>query len=154
MHANIAHPRAPLDDPLMGGFMERVDEIDNLAHGWPGFVTQPTLPDEGQHFPAPLLVNVSVWASMEPLRAYTLTGEHARMLDRRAEWFVQSERPTYVLYWAPADEPVTEAAIKRRLDHLIQHGPTPYAFDFKKPFTVDEMLAYQAAGGAPAGAGR
>jgi hypothetical protein len=31
IHANLSHARAPLDDPQMRGFMDRVEEIDGLA---------------------------------------------------------------------------------------------------------------------------
>jgi hypothetical protein len=36
--ANIARMLAPLDDPLMAGFVARLDEINALADGSPGFV--------------------------------------------------------------------------------------------------------------------
>ena len=47
VHANVATARAALDDPLMNDFVDRLDEIDALAQGWPGFIAQPELPDEG-----------------------------------------------------------------------------------------------------------
>lgn len=53
VHANIATPRAPLDDPLMKGFVKRIDEIDYLAQGWHGFIAQPTLLDEGAIYSEP-----------------------------------------------------------------------------------------------------
>jgi catechol 2,3-dioxygenase-like lactoylglutathione lyase family enzyme len=80
-------------------------------------------------------LNVSVWESLESLDAYTHQGRHAEALARRGEWFVQgAEGPTYVLYWAPRGHTVTEKEVKDRLDHLAEHGPTPYAFTFERPF--------------------
>ncbi len=35
---NIARIKAPLDDPLMAGFVARLDEINALADRSPGFV--------------------------------------------------------------------------------------------------------------------
>ena len=50
IHANIAEMLTPLDHPTMGGFVNRIDEIDNLAQVTPGFEAQPTPPDEGTVF--------------------------------------------------------------------------------------------------------
>lgn len=148
VHANVAIPRAPLDDPMMSGFMDRVDEIDALAQGSPGFIAQPVLPDEGAIYLEPALLNVSIWDSVENLRAFTYTGQHAEGLEQRADWFEQPESPTYVLYWSPAGSIPTEAQIKRRFDHLNQHGPTPHAFTFGQSFSVEEMLQFTGGGGA------
>ncbi len=41
-----------------------------------------------------------------------------------------------MLWWLPAGEiPTVEQSVER-LDHLGAHGPTPYAFTFKQPFTA------------------
>ena len=60
IHANVAIMRAPLDDPLMAGFVDLADEIDILAQNSPGFVAQPTPPDEGQVFTGRVLLNISI----------------------------------------------------------------------------------------------
>lgn len=140
VHANVAIAKAPLDDPRMRGFMDRVDEINALAQGWPGFVAQPVLPDEGAVYTEPALLNVSIWDSVENLRAFTYTGQHADQLERRADWFEQPYEPRYVLYWSPFGKTPTEAQIKERFDHLKEYGPTPVAFTFEQPYSVHEML--------------
>jgi hypothetical protein len=119
----------------MADFVAQVEEINSLARSTAGFVAQPTLPDEGAVYAAPRLLNVSMWESVESLDAFTHQGKHAAALERRSEWFEQAEAsPNYVLYWVPKGHIVTEREIKERLDHLAQHGPTPYAFTFKQPF--------------------
>jgi hypothetical protein len=135
VHANVARARAPLDSPLMAGFVAQVEEINALARRAAGFVAQPTPADAGAVYAAPLLLNVSVWVSVEGLDAFTHQGKHAAALGRRGEWFEPpGASPSYVLYWAPEGHAVTEEEVKGRLDHLSQHGPTPYAFTFKQPF--------------------
>lgn len=142
IHANLARMRAPLDDPIMAGFLARMDEIDSLAREAEGFVDQPTPADEGEVFTGADLLNLSVWESVEALERFTYHGAHGRIMDRRAEWFEQSAAPTYVLYWAPAGQEPTEAEVKRRIDYLIKHGPTPFAFTFERNYSVDEMLDF------------
>ena len=146
VHANIAEMRADMDDPLMAGFVARIDAIDALASETPGFIAQPTPPDEGRIYPARMLLNISIWESVESLQRFTYSGRHAEAYVNRAEWFFQTEGPNYVLYWALAGQIPTEAEIKARIDYLAQHGPTPHAFTFKQPSSVEEMLAYEMEG--------
>lgn len=143
IHANLAHAKAALEDPMMSDFVAQIDEIDALAASWPGFIAQPSLPDEGEVFGGHALLNVSIWSSVAHLHEFTYDSHHTDMLDRRAEWFHQSDRPAYVLFWVPAEEIPTEAEIQTRFEHLARKGPTPYSFNFDQPFTVEEMLAYK-----------
>jgi len=142
-HANIAIARAPLDDPLMAGFVARVDEIDALAAACPGYVSQPTPPDEGTVYTGPSMLNLSIWESVEALEQFTYTGEHALMLERRAEWFHQRAGPNYVLFWFPEGQIPSEREVQARLEHLAAYGATPYAFTFDQRFTVRQMLDYR-----------
>ena len=142
VHANVARMRAPLDDPIMAGFMARIEEIDALAQKSPGFVAQPTPADEGAVYRDDVLLNLSIWESVESLHEFTYSGRHAQALARRAEWFEQKDGPAYVLYWAPAGHIPTEKEVKERFDHLRRYGATPRAFTFEQRFTVETMLSH------------
>ncbi|MDX1615805.1 MAG: DUF3291 domain-containing protein, partial [Candidatus Promineifilaceae bacterium] len=141
IHANVALARASLDHPRMADFVRQADAIDALARQSPGFVGQPTPADEGQTFTDRALLNLSIWTSVESLEAFTHTGRHALVLQRRADWFLPQDGPNYVLYWAPAGHTPTEAEIAARLHYLAHHGPTPYAFTFDRPYTAVQALA-------------
>lgn len=143
IHANVARMRAPLSHPTMAGFVDQVDAIDALANEAPGFLSQPTPPDEGQVFNGNDLLNLSIWESVETFDAFAHNGQHARVLERRAEWFHRSPGPNYVLYWAPADHMPTEAEVKERIEHLATYGATPYAFTFDTRLTVEEMSGFR-----------
>jgi hypothetical protein len=143
VHANVAIALAPLSDPIMADFLNRVDEINALAQASPGFVAQPTPADAGQVYTGRALLNLSIWESVESLDRFTHHGQHALALGRRAEWFEQRAEPNYVLYWTPSGHLPIEAEVQGRFDYLTRHGPTPYAFTFEHRFTVDEMLAFR-----------
>ena len=143
VHANIAVMRAPFDDPIMADFLDWADEIDALASRSPGFISQPLPTDEGSIFKGKTLLNLSIWETVESLQSFTYQGRHAQALDHRAEWFVQYKGPNFVLYWAPTGHIPTELEVKERLDHLVDHGPTPLAFTFEQHFTVEEALAFK-----------
>src|SRR5690348_4700784 len=71
---NIARMKAPLDDPLMAGFVARLDEINALADGSPGFVWR-LQAGEGSaaaylrlYDDDRILVNMSVWATVDALK--------------------------------------------------------------------------------------
>jgi hypothetical protein len=142
VHANIAIMRAPLDDPIMAEFVAQADEIDTLAQGSPGFVSQPIPEDKGAVFSGRTMLNLSIWESVESLERFTHQGLHAKALERQADWFLQSDNPNYVLYWALVGDLPTEREVKERLDYLEENGPTPYAFTFERSFPIQEMLAF------------
>jgi hypothetical protein len=131
---NIARMRAPLDDPSMLAFASRIDEINALAEADSGFVWRWTDSNNGPFDAPDLLFNLSVWTSVETLRAYAYRSEHAQLFRDRLQWFHSSEGPTLALWWIPAGHRPTPGESKERLDHLAVHGPTPVAFTFKQPF--------------------
>lgn len=138
LHANVARARAPLDSPVMLGFTSLVDEIDAIAHRSPGFITEPSLPDDGAIYQPPLLLNISTWSSIESLDQFVHSGQHAAALGEREQWFIQDQRANYVLFWIPKGYSTTEREIEARLDFLRARGPSAYAFTFDCPFPSPE----------------
>jgi hypothetical protein len=131
---NIARMRAPLDDPSLSDFVSRIDEINALAESDPGFVWRWTDADNGPFTAPDLLFNLSVWTSVDALRAYVYRSQHAQLFAGRLKWFLPSAGPTFALWWIPAGRRPTPAESKERLEHLAKHGPTPFVFDFKHAF--------------------
>src|ERR1043166_8027292 len=85
---NVARMKAPLDSALMASFVARVDELNALADGSPGFVWRLKSEDGGAALSLPfddpmLLVNFSVWESVETLKDYASKSPHARGSRRR-----------------------------------------------------------------------
>jgi hypothetical protein len=123
----------------MKGFVDQLDYINSVAERAPGFVWR-LQSEEGDAtairvFDDPLLiVNMSVWESVEALYDYTFRSDHLGPLRNRRAWFSKLDRPHSVLWWIPAGRvPVTED-IPRRLDLLRDRGPGPDAFTFATPF--------------------
>ena len=136
---NIAQMVDAINSETMSGFVARLDEINALADGAPGFVwrLQTEVGDATALRPFPddfMIVNMSVWDSVESLREYTYKTVHVEYVRRRKEWFEKLDQPIYALWWQPAGQLPTVAEAKTRLDHLIQHGDSPTAFTFGKPF--------------------
>jgi hypothetical protein len=102
VHANISIARDVLCHPIIKGFVELADEIDEIAWNTPGFVSQPTPPDADSIYQHPELLNLSVWESIESLQNFVYSGKHKTALDHREEWFVQGEKYNYILYWEEA----------------------------------------------------
>lgn len=136
---NIGRARFAVDDPGMADFMAGLDRINALAEATPGFVWR-LQSDSGnatdiQAFDDPrLLVNMSVWESIDALRGYVYQSGHVDFLRRRKEWFDAVETPFQVLWWVAAGHIPTVSEAKERLEHLTIHGPTAHAFTFRAPF--------------------
>ena len=138
---NIGRIRAPLTDPLMGRFFAQLDEINALADATPGFVwrlKEHELPEPdptSQAYAAEsIIVNLSVWESVESLQRYVYHSAHAGVLRDRREWFEKMEERWMALWWVPAGHRPPVAEGKERLEHLRAHGNTAHAFNFKQPF--------------------
>lgn len=138
-HLNIGPAQAPLTDPRMAGFVERLDAVNQLAYQSPGFVWHLQIdiynPEHLAMYGVPgFLFNLSVWESVEALSDYVYRGGHLEAMKRRREWFKEMTSPNYALWWIPAGRLPTLEEGKRRIARLAEQGPTEYAFTFKRPF--------------------
>ena len=131
----------------MADFMDNLALINGLAEATPGFVWR--LADEygtdatsiKVYDDLDMIINLTVWESIDALYAFTYKSDHGKYFARRREWF-DRENSNLVIWYIPAGQlPTTEEA-KARLSYLEQHGPTPYAFTFKQRFSEADMLAY------------
>ncbi len=139
---NIARMLAPLDTPQMADFMAGLPEINALAENTPGFVWR-LMDDVGDATSIrpfdddAIIVNMSVWESIEALYQYAYYSKHADFFRRRAEWFENRVVPMVVLWWIPAGHIPTVEEAKAKLLHLRTHGPTREAFTFKQQFPAE-----------------
>lgn len=137
---NIALPREPLDTPLLAEFVARLDPVNAQADAAPGFVWR-LQTDEGDATGIRafdddrLIVNMSVWESLEALRAFVYTQpDHLAVMRRRREWFARMAEHHMALWWVPAGELPSVADAEERLGYLRAHGPTSFAFTFRVHF--------------------
>ena len=133
---NIGRVKASMDDPVMAGFASRLDEINALAEKSAGFVWRLQTYEGNATALHPfdddrLLMNMSVWESVERLRAFTYSTAHAELLRQRRDWFEKFDRVFLALWWIPVGHTPSIDEAKERLAHLEAHGPTAVAFNFK-----------------------
>jgi Domain of unknown function (DUF3291) len=141
---NIARMRAPLDSPVLAGFVAELEPVNALADAAPGFVWRLQTEDGNatsvrafewdEAGSAGVLVNMSVWESVEALAAYVYAGPHLAVLRRRREWFEQMRESYSALWWVPAGVRPATADAEDRIRLLRAHGPTPAAFTLNKHF--------------------
>jgi len=145
---NVGTSRGPINGEIMAGFVARLDEINALADGTPGFVWRLQTEEGNATALRPfgddrILVNMSVWESIDALHQYVYRSTHSELLRQRREWFVTMSTPILVLWWIEAGHIPDVAEAKQKLEYLEKHGPTLLAFTFKQRFSVEEMLAYR-----------
>ena len=117
---NIGMAKGPIDGDVMAGFRAALGPVNSLADAAPGFVWRlqtagrrrdrdPSLRDER------MIVNMSVWESIEALRAFVYSSGHTSVMRNRKQWFEKLE--TYlVLWWVPVGHEPTIEEAKQRLD--------------------------------------
>jgi hypothetical protein len=141
---NVSRLVAPLDAPELAGFVGRLDEVNALAEAAPGFVWRLKEDATNNATGVPIyddrmiIVNLSVWESIEALRAFTYAGAHRAVLKQRHGWFSPMRDAAMAMWWVPAGHVPSVAEARERLDHLRAHGPTPHAFPFGAPFPAPD----------------
>ena len=140
---NIGRMKAALEDPVMAGFVARLDEINALADRSPGFVWRLQSSAGNATYLRPydddrILFNMSVWESIEQLKRYVYYSAHVEVLKQRQAWFEKFSASYTALWWIPQGHRPGVDEAKKRLAHLDAHGRTPFAFTFKNPFPADE----------------
>jgi len=142
---NIAKAKYSLDAPEIKEFIDNLDPINQLAESSDGFVWR--LKDESgdatniQAFDDPnIIVNMSVWDSVDALKNFMFRTHHRDFLRRKKEWFHNIPEDSYVLWWVPVGHiPSIDEAIEK-LEYLRKNGDTPQAFSFKSNFSEVDFL--------------
>ncbi len=142
---NIARLRAPIDDPLLAGFVARLDDVNALADAAPGFVWRLQTDAGNATALRPydddwILFNLSVWESPERLREFVYRNAHAEVMRQRKAWFERFDGAYYALWWLPAGHIPSIDEAKERLEHLRTHGESAYSFSFAKLHPSPEAL--------------
>jgi hypothetical protein len=143
---NIGRLIAPIDDPRMAGFVSQLDPVNALADAAPGFVwrlqsSSGNATDIAYNEDPSIVVNMSVWESIEALRNYVYHLRHLEVFRERARWFAKMDKPHYCLWWVPAGHIPGVAAGRERLEHYQAHGATPFSFWFSKLFPAEAEAA-------------
>jgi hypothetical protein len=136
---NIVKLKAPLDSPVVAGFVASLDPINALADSAPGFVwrlktddgdaTSIRVFDDDQ-----ILLNMSVWESIEALTEYVYRSGHKDVLRHRRQWADRFDGVQTAMWWIRAGTTPEPSNAVARLDHLALVGPSQYAFTFQSRF--------------------
>jgi hypothetical protein len=136
---NVGRLRAPVDAPETAAFMAALDPINALADAAPGFVWR-LQTDDGNATSVSfnddpmVIINMSVWESIEALSEFVYRTEHVDVMHRRAEWFHRSVEAYLALWWIPAGHLPSVEEAATRIAALRADGPTAFAFTFRERF--------------------
>jgi len=143
---NVGRAHAPIDDPIMAGFVARLDEINALAEASPGFAWR-LKTDDGNatslqaYDDDRILINLSVWESPEHLKQFVYRSAHAEVMRQRKTWFERFDDVYIALWWVTPGHYPTIAEAKERLAYLQLHGESEFAFSFARPFPAPGMAS-------------
>jgi Domain of unknown function (DUF3291) len=151
---NIAMLRAPLASPQLAGFVAGLEPINRLADQSPGFVWRLQTPEGDATALRPfdderIMVNLSVWESLEALWNFVYATRHLDLLRRRREFFTRPAGAYLALWWVPAGHVPTVEEAKDRLRLLASRGPSPDAFTFRERFPAPAAQVRVRAGRPP-----
>jgi len=129
---NIGRPLHALDDARMAGFMDHLDRVNALAERSPGFIWR--LKDESNNatalrpFDDPnMLVNMSVWESVEALEQNRRPDKHKQFYNRNGAWFEKLATPHFVMWPIAVGHIPDLTEAKARLERLSRQGDSDVA---------------------------
>jgi len=142
---NIARMQAPLEDPVMAGFVAKLEEINQLADDSPGFVWRFQSEGGDSTYLRPydddrILFNMSVWESVDSLKRYVYKSAHSEVMRNRREWFEKMSDAYSVLWWIKAGNIPSVREAKLRLEYLQKNGPSKHVFTFKKWYEPYDLV--------------
>jgi hypothetical protein len=86
-----------------------------------------------------LLVNMSVWESIEDLKKFVYETFHVEILKRKKEWFDKFDGVYQVMWWVKAGTIPDVDDARARLAFLQKHGESEHAFNFRRSFAPTEQ---------------
>lgn len=136
---NIALMKAPLDNPIMAEFADALDKINKVAETSPGFVwrlktTSGNATNIRAYSDPKMLINISVWRSVQQLKVYVYQSLHRDFFVRRRKWFEKYQGEHFAMWWIPAEHLPTVKEGKAKLEYLSIHGDSPQSFTFAEPY--------------------
>ena len=132
-----------INDPIMKEFVDNLDRVNDLAESSEGFVWR--LKDESNNATnlnpfndEQVIINMSVWRSVEALEHYVYKTFHTDFIKRRREWFHTYGKVHTAMWWIPQGQfPAVEEAVEK-LDYLQKNGASSLVFDFRNRFPQPE----------------
>ena len=139
---NVARMKGvTIDDPIMKEFVDNLDWVNNLAENSKGFVWR--LKGEGNDATSlnpyddeQVIINISVWKTIESLENFVYKTFHTDFLKRRKEWFLSYGKVYTAMWWVPKGAYPTVQEAVERLDYLKKNGASNKVFDFRNKFTA------------------
>jgi hypothetical protein len=143
---NIGKMNAPsIDHPVMAEFVAQLEHINKLAESSKGFVWR--LKEEAGNATAikynedaRIIVNMSVWETVDDLSHFTYKTLHRDVLAQRSKWFEKMSNHFQALWYVPKHSFPSVEDAKFRLSYLEKNGPSAMAFTFAKRFSSDAYV--------------
>jgi hypothetical protein len=138
---NIARMKGvDINDPIMTEFVDNLVLVNTLAETSEGFIWR-LKDDESSNSTAfnpyndeQVIINISVWESIETLENYVFKTFHTDFLKRRKEWFQTYGKASTAMWWIPEGQfPTIEEAVEK-LDTLQKNGASEQVFNFRKKY--------------------
>jgi hypothetical protein len=137
---NIARMKGvAISDPIMKEFVDNLGKVNEIAEQSEGFVWR--LKDEDNNATnlnpyndEQVIVNVSVWDSIESLEHYMYKTFHSEFLKRRKEWFQSFGQVSTAMWWIKKGEIPDINQAMEKLDYLQKSGASEIVFNFKQKY--------------------
>lgn len=137
----VGRLKHPYDHPASRNFFKVGDEVFRQATKSGQLVEAfssdgVSIPEEsikGEGYP---VITLTVWRNLQSLFRFTYSDQHRQALRDKSKWMeaYQEKHLSYVVWWTENLNDVSWEEAFNRYSYYIQHGSTPFAFDFKQAY--------------------
>ncbi|PKB16946.1 DUF3291 domain-containing protein [Flavobacterium sp. 5] len=128
-----------INDPIMKEFVDNLDKVNKIAENSDGFIWR--LKDEDNNATnlnpyndEQIIVNYSIWESIETLEHYMHKTFHSEFLRRRKEWFQTFGQISTAMWWIKKGEIPDLTEAMEKLDYLQKNGTSEIVFSLKQKY--------------------
>jgi len=135
----VGRLKHPYEHPASREFFETGYEVMRQAYRSGQLIKE--FSSDGVPFPEEVIkgeglpiLTLTVWKSLQSLSRFTYSKQHMQALRDRNKWFEshqEKKQPTYVIWRTEKADDVSWEEAFKRYNYYLQHGSTPFAFDFK-----------------------
>ncbi|MEM9029306.1 MAG: DUF3291 domain-containing protein [Pseudomonadota bacterium] len=134
---NVGRALDDLTSARLADFVGALNRVNAVAERSPGFVWR-LKGDDGSNAmdvrvgsDPRVIVNLSVWETPEDLEHFVWNTIHTRVYEKKSKWFEVLPEAHFAMWWIEVGERPTSDQAMERLQHLREHGPSPYAFGWE-----------------------
>ena len=139
VQANYAQWKPEISESAVNEFISQISGVHEQAELSKGYIWRYVDDPDPKYIDRlfgmnGLVFNMSVWESVEDLKAFTFKNLHNEVMRERAKWFAHLPFTTSIMWWVKQGHIPTAEEAQKKFEQIEAEGPSYEVFTFAKLF--------------------